>query len=456
MNDGYFLPYQRLWLANKSKFKIWEKSRRIGATYVQAYEDVADCAAKRVPAVWFSSSDETAAKEYIEYSKFWLSLLNIVANDLGEVVLESDRSVKTHSIQLVNGTRINALSSNPKAFRSKGGKVVLDEFAFHDDPRALWKAARPSTTWGYPLRILSTHNGQQCLYYKFIEDCKSGKLPWHLQTTNILDAVKDGLVDKIYGRPTTEQERADWLESEKRSCFDSETWLQEYMCIAVDSASAFLPYELIYSCEAEGVLKSLSECTGELYVGVDIGRKKDLTVIWVNELLGFSLYTRALFVLERTAFSKQQEILGDILRNPKIRRCCMDSTGIGLMLSEWAQEQYGKYRVEAVHFTGLVKEELANRTKAKMEDRQFYLPNDFAVREAFHAIRKVTTVAGNIRFDVAANESGGHADHFWAAALSVHAANSPAISVSIESDSGAETSELLRGMEDTHSVVFAP
>ena len=35
MKNNYFLPYQQRWLDDKSKIKIWEKSRRIGATYVQ-------------------------------------------------------------------------------------------------------------------------------------------------------------------------------------------------------------------------------------------------------------------------------------------------------------------------------------------------------------------------------------------------------------------------------------
>ena len=58
---SFFLPYQVRWLNDKSKVKIWEKSRRIGATYVQSYEDVRDCVKRTVPAVWFSSADESAA-----------------------------------------------------------------------------------------------------------------------------------------------------------------------------------------------------------------------------------------------------------------------------------------------------------------------------------------------------------------------------------------------------------
>ncbi len=161
----YFLPYQVEWLNDDSRIKIWEKSRRIGATYIQSYEDVRDCVTGKVPAVWFSSADESAAKEYILYCEKWCKMLDAAARFLGEVVIDKDKDIKALAIQLANGTRINALTSNPKAFRSKGGKIVLDEFAHHEDQKAMWKAAKPSATWGYPIRILSTHNGKKCLFF---------------------------------------------------------------------------------------------------------------------------------------------------------------------------------------------------------------------------------------------------------------------------------------------------
>ena len=130
----FFLPYQLRWLNDNSKVKIWEKSRRVGATYVQSYEDVRDCVKRTVPAVWFSSADESAAREYIDYCKIWANLFNVAAKDLGEQVLDKEKDVKAYVIAFSNGTKIHALSSNPKGFRSKGGKVVLDEFAFHNNP----------------------------------------------------------------------------------------------------------------------------------------------------------------------------------------------------------------------------------------------------------------------------------------------------------------------------------
>ena len=200
----YFLPYQIRWLKDQNKIKIWEKSRRIGATYIQSFEDVEDCVNKKVPSVWFSSADESAAKEYIEYCAHWSKLFNTISVEyIGDEILDENKDISTKVIRFNNGTKIYGLSSNPKQFRSKGGKVVLDEFAFHENAGELWKAARPVITWGFPLRILSTHNGKTCKYYQFVEDVKRKKLHWNIHTTPIHLAVNEGLADKIMGRKLT-------------------------------------------------------------------------------------------------------------------------------------------------------------------------------------------------------------------------------------------------------------
>ena len=421
----FFLPYQLRWLEDNSKVKIWEKSRRIGATYVQSYEDVRDCVYKKVPAVWFSSADESAAKEYIDYCEKWVKLFNISAKSYGEVVIDSDKDVKALVIEFSNGTRIHALSSNPKGFRSKGGKVVLDEFAFHKSAMELWQAARPCITWGYPLRILSTHNGQNCLYYKFIDQTLKGKLNWSHHKVPIQLAVEEGLVDKIYDRKATKEEKEEWLEEQRRDCFDEYTWQQEYCCVAIDEASAFLPYDLISTCEKTDILKSLDTIKGDLYVGVDIGRRKDLTVIWCLEVFENTKYTRKVQVLEKTPFHIQYEIISKILEHPKLRRCCIDSTGIGMQMAELAQLQFGQYRVEAVMFTNKSKEEMAYNLRTNFENKSVFIPSEHDIREDLHSIRKMVTAAGNIRFDADTSEVNGHADRFWALALALISCSTP-------------------------------
>ncbi len=424
MNDRtqkYFLEYQQNWLRDKSKIKLWEKSRRIGATYTQSYEDVTDAIEKTVPSVWFTSADLSAAREYIDYSAYWAHLFHVAAQKLGEQIIDSEQDIKAFVIQLSNGVKIHAISSNPKAFRSKGGKVILDEFAWHDDQDKLWAAARPVITWGYPLRILSTHNGQTNIFYKFIQDIKKGRLKWALHTTTIQEAVKDGLLDKILKRKATQKERDEWLSEQHANCYDENTWLQEYCCQAVDETQAFLTYDMITSCESD-VLRSLDGIPNPLYIGVDIGRKKDLTVIWVVEAVGKVKFTRMVKVLEKAPFRVQREALFEVLRHKQARRCCIDATGLGMQLAEEAEEAFGKYKVEGLTFSEAVKEELASPLRSEFEDRTFWVPADHDVREDLHSIRRFTTKSQHIRFDVAASDVNGHADRFWAAALANHAA----------------------------------
>jgi len=421
MNERHFLLYQRNWLKDRSRIKLWEKSRRIGATYTQAYEDVEDCATKSVPAVWFSSADESAAREYIEYCRHWAKLFNIASVQLGEELFDEDKDVKTFGIDFPKlGRRINALSSNPKAFRSKGGKIVLDEFAHHSDQKTLWAAARPCITWGFPLRVISTHNGNS-KFNQFIKDIVAGKLTWSRHRVPIHDAVAQGLADRITGRKLTDEERAAWIEEERKNCGDPFTWQQEYLCMPVDEATAFLTYEMIESCEEADLVLSLDGIVGDLYLGMDIGRKKDLSVIWILEKIGPMRFTRRIVVMERTPFHIQQETLFELLRHPKMRRACIDSTGIGAMLAEEAQRFFGKYRVESVNFSNSIKEDLAFGLRSKFEDKTLVNPSEQAIREDLHSIRRLTTTAGNIRFDVASEETDGHADRFWALALAVHA-----------------------------------
>ncbi len=455
ISNSYFLPYQREWLQNRSRIKIWEKSRRIGATYAQAYEDVEDCVARAVPSVWFSSADESAAKEYINYCSMWAKVFQVVAEEVQEEVFEDDKDIRVFYIQFANGTRINALSSNPKAFRSKGGKVVLDEFAFHKNAKALWAAARPAITWGYPLRILSTHNGKNCLYFKFLQDAeKSG---WHKQTTTIQNAVDQGLADKITGKTLTIQEREEWLEQEKKNCSDIYTWNQEYCCIAVDETTAFLSYDMIAACENKTCNHALSATASDirnwtqpndnLFLGMDIGRKKDLSVIWLaKEEAGF-IITLGVWILERTPFHIQRSLLFSLLDIPNVRRACIDETGMGIQLAEEANLTYGS-RVEPVWFTGRSKEEIAFQLYRKFEDKHIAIPVHDDIRDDLHSIRKITTAAGNIRFDQSQDDPSnvsGHADRFWALALMVHAATSSPDAFIPKSGRTREVNKLMKG-----------
>lgn len=161
----------------------------------------------------------------------------------------------------------------------------------------------------------------------------------------------------------------------------------------------------------------------QLYVGVDVGRKSDLTCIWVNAFEGGRHCCTRLITLKNTRFSDQEEILWRIVALPEVRRCCIDATGLGMQLAERAAERFGTWRVESVTFSPGVKEALAYPVKAAFEDKNVRIPFDRNLRADLRAIRKETTAAGNIRFSADRGENG-HSDRFWALALAIHAASS--------------------------------
>lgn len=434
-NDNLFLKYQKKWLQDTSMVKIAAKSRRIGFTWTQAFEDVKDALTLKIRGkyvdVWYTSADLSAAKEYINYCKFWAKSTKTAFQDLGNIVIDEEKDIKALSLEFKNGARINAISSNPSAFRSKGGKVVIDEFAFHKNPAELWKAARPVITWGYPLRIISSLNGTNNLFYKFIQLIKKGKLKWSLQEIDIFKAVDDGLVDKIYDRPTTKEEKEAWLQELKESCGDEVTWQQEFCCIAVDEASAFISYELINSCIEDTLIigsegknkyniKTLSDIEDDIYIGYDIARKKDLSVITVWEKKGSVFYLRVIYELKNMLFRGQKAILYSLLKLPKCRKCCIDKTGIGAQLAEDAELDFGK-KVEGITFSAKTKEELAYKLYYAFEDRNIRFPDDEDFKNDIHSIKRLPTSTGVVRFEAERSETDGHADRFWSSALGIFA-----------------------------------
>jgi phage FluMu gp28-like protein len=157
-------------------------------------------------------------------------------------------------------------------------------------------------------------------------------------------------------------------------------------------------------------------------MGVDIGRKKDLTILWLWEKVGDVYWTRMVRELVKAPFRQQRDELYAYL--PFVRRCCIDASGIGAQLAEEAADRFGS-KAEGLQFTNAVKENLAVTFRRRFEDRQVRVPVDRAIREDIHMVKKFTTAAGNVRFDAERTELG-HADRFWAGALGVHAATGAA------------------------------
>lgn len=428
--ETLLLPYQAKWVKDKARLKIAEKSRQIGWTWSTAYALVSRKALQdaRLDA-WISSRDDIQARLFLEDCKNFAKLLNTAARDLGQQVIDDDGH-SAYVLAMANALRLHSMSSNPDAQAGKRGDRVLDEFALHPDPRKLYSIAYPGITWGGAMEIFSTHRGSANFFNELINEIKHKGNPkgFSLHTVTLQTALDEGFLFKLQGKlplddPRMQMDEADYFNFTRAGCADEESFAQEYMCVPSDDNSAFLSYDLIAGCEykpEDNWETDLLDCKGQLFIGVDVGRDHDFTGIWVVEKLGDVYYTRRLIVLKKETFDAQEHALYALLQLPQVRRCCIDQTGIGRQFAERAQQRFGKYKVEGIHFTGPVKEELAYPVRAAFEDKSVRIPNDQLIRSDLRAIKKETTASGNIRF-TADRGKNGHADRFWALALALHA-----------------------------------
>ncbi len=428
--DGIFLPYQGAWIKDHSRLKLMEKARQIGLSWSTAWAcDERTAMLGNKHDQWVSSRDDIQARLFIEDCKMWAKVLALAAEDLGEVVIDKEKKLSAYVLAFANGKRIHSMSSNPDAQAGKRGGRVLDEFALNPDPRKLWAIAYPGITWGGNLEVISTHRGSKNFFNDLVREAREQGNPkkLSLHRVTLQDALDQGFLWKLQQSLPADDERqamdeAAYFDFTKSGCADEESFLQEFMCEPADDDAAFLEYDLIAAAEyARGIDWRVRE-KGRLYAGIDIGRKKDLTVLWLLEKLGDVLYTREVLCLQNMRKSEQEAILWPIMA--QVERSCLDYTGLGIGWGDDAVDKFGANSVECITFTPRVKEALAYPVRSKMEDRLLRIPYDKHVRADLRSVTKQTTAAGNIRF-TAERTPDGHADRFWALALAIEAANSP-------------------------------
>jgi phage FluMu gp28-like protein len=425
----FFLPYQQRWIDDSSPFKIMEKSRQVGITYADAYDSVIKAASRDNHLdIWVSSRDEGTSRVYLDYCKRWARVLDIIAEDLGMQIIDRTSDLKAGVLLFSTGLRIFALSSHPDAVVGRTGHIKLDEFAVHKQQRDLLRYAQPCTTWGGQLSIISTHRGPFTVFNELIREIKEAGNPKAISHHRVTleDAVAEGLVERINLISRRSETREQFVSRLRRECIDLEQWQQEYCCIPADEASAFLTWEMLHACVAPGCLRPLSyslDRTGaqfdtEFYIGVDVGRKEHLTVIDVGEKIGDVMWDRLRIELHNRPFSEIEAELFQFLPLRHVKRICIDGTGIGMQLAERAAQGYS-YKVESIHFTSAVKEELAFTLRTAFEDRKLRIDDDPRLKTDLRGVKKLVTSAGNIRFAGDADDS--HCDRFWAKALRQHA-----------------------------------
>ena len=417
METPILYPYQKAWLEDDSRFKIGMFARQTGKTFTTTLEIALDMAlaeleGRRTRWVILSRGERQAREAMEEGVKLHLRAMNAAFDALEtDFRLEDRTTVRALEVSMKNGSRVTALPANPDTARGFSANVFLDEFAFHKDSHAIWKALFPVISKnGLKLRITSTPNGKE---NKFFELMTAEDGAWSRHVVDIYKAVADGLPRDV--------------EELRKALADEDAWAQEFELHWMDGATAWLSWELINAVEDEKAGRPELYAGGPCFVGVDIGRRRDLFAAVVLEEVGDVLWVREIAERRGATFAEQDMILDDLMARYRVMRVCMDQTGMGEKPVEDAKRRHGTSRVEGVLFTASAKLGLATVGKQAFEDRRIRIPQGVqALRSDLHKLQKVSGPTGAPRF-VAESDDAGHADRTWALFLALSAASSPKI-----------------------------
>jgi phage FluMu gp28-like protein len=223
---------------------MWSRGARKTSTSV--LKIVTDCLkveARGHRTTWLIlSRGERQAKEAIEEAKRFCKAYLVAAGEITESDFVSDDGLRRFTqmeIRFPRGSRIIALPANPDTARGYTANIFLDEFCIHERDEEIWRALLPVLRGRYKIIVASTpKGGQNRKFYQIInstEQTPDGRSFWSNHITDVYEAVRQGLPLDI--------------ETERKAMGDPDGWAQEFELQWLDEASAWLPFELLATCD---------------------------------------------------------------------------------------------------------------------------------------------------------------------------------------------------------------
>jgi len=320
-------------------------------------------------------------------------------------------------VELANGSRIECFPNNPETIRGPTLDVVYcDEMNFIPNDEEMFDAIMwtlVTRKHGKFICSSTPWNTDSVFWRIWNEDAFKNYAKTHITwrealepngplSRNMLEQIRLQYEGDVW-RWTREME-AEWTE-------DVNKWLSTSLIAkCIDEDLDFIPLE--------------AKAKGRFYVGVDLGKHRDYSVVAVIDKRDDGYYLvhctdERTFPLETPYAS----VIGYVKKlTSKWQVClktCVDKTGLGDPIVE-DMKVGGIPNVEGVTFTEPKKEEMASLLKQAMVDGRFKLPYNRNVINELNVETFELTKSGKIKF---AHPEGTHDDKFWAVALAVYAAH---------------------------------
>ena len=440
----YLLAFQRRLANSVSRFVIALWSRQTGKGFTTSF--IASRGAMTEPrSKWLIvAPTERQSLETLDKCKDWIKAANLTVADSEEEfdALEKGSKIKAKIIELSNGSKIYALPGKPASLRGFTGYLVIDEFAFFEDQKEVWKAVfavivNPMASIKRVI-VTSTPNGQGDMFHKLVDENflnpnPKRKVKWEVQKVTIHEAAKEweaaGKLGTVIDE-TTGEERAKTAEeyvAEVREAFDTpEAWPQEFECEFLDTTSNLFTVEMLNAAESIDATEHGFDPDepGEFYGGFDFGGISDPAVFWYAKKIGETLITRDVLVLKGLDTVDMLDACDS--RIAKCTRVSVDYTGPGRGFGDVAAKKYGEFdpdpkkflsgKIEKFTFTDPSKRDLFTKFRLCFgKIVTFFLPHADWIRADFRAMQMI--VSGDSFKFWSPRSSAGHSDGCCAAAL---------------------------------------
>jgi phage FluMu gp28-like protein len=461
--DGHALeldPWQRSYIREQSPYVAVVKTRQGGFSYGSAAKGLARTHIRPFYEKYFVSKSLEEAKRKIQYaSELHANLplgfkLRLVTDAKTELAFQDSMG---------RISRLKALSS--KEPRGMDGDIDIDEIAHFSNARKVFEAATGLVIRGgnRQLSIGSSPLAKSDILYEVITNhehrynqFKVYSIPWWLCTALCVNIREAAL--RARGMPIKERVAVYGSPAIKRAfeMLPLDAFIQEYECGFMDEMSAFMPYELIWSCnevnygtddkeleveymfdyreirEPKNDGKDITDlngrvlnesfwqwvrrhCKGYVEIGFDIGRKRDLSAIVVTDEISGVKEVRAVVTMDRAPFGIQENVLSQAITIVKPKKCRIDNGGMGMPVAEEMINRHGENVVESIGFTNQNKSQMATNIKARFEKHKIKIPGWQPLENHIHSIRRYVSEKGLITYE--ADSSDHHGDIYWALAL---------------------------------------
>lgn len=388
--------YQLKIIESDKQFKIINKSRQVGISYLLAAWGLIRAIFNN-EVVLVVSPSERQSKHLMKYA---YDLLKILEQDFE---IEKEEETKS-SLILRGGGAFYSLPSNPRTIRGfTADLIIFDEFAhfLHGVDKEIWEAALPSISRGGEVIICSTPFGKYNLFYQL----------WHDES---FDAER--IIINWRDCPHLKIE-------EIKKQYDEISFAQEYDNVFIeDGENQEFSEKLIKSCICAEMQEKFDDDM-ILLAGIDIGRHEDLTAIVMvekymqnDQCKGYIV--RHVKTLRNVPFAEQEKILSFYLQNYNFEAFNIDATGIGEMLAENLASKFSN--VNLIKFTHESKEVMVLNLKRLMQNGQIIIPDNPQLINSIRAIKRKYTEGNILKFEAERRHDIGHADLFWALALAVY------------------------------------